>query len=1571
MFAASNVFAAGAGSEQAFDVHWNQPNQNLINLESDITLTQPLGSVRGTDLTIDGLNQHTLTLLNNTLAFSPAGTALNATIQNVINVTGAANTAVLFNTAAGQTTNYNVINSTFTNNAGSAIRNVVTGGTNITNVWGTFSGNTAVNGGAIYNFAASGANSALNINDGSVFTGNSAVHGFAIYNDGFGVLNLNSDAANGGAGIRFSNNVSLLQPRSFPPLAPRNDIFQTATGVTNINISDTGGQVFLDGGFAGSGVINMHGGTGGDFYLAAASDNSHFTGTFNHFSGVTNVHGTMFGGVNNMYNQTSGLSEVNVFSWRDTFDYNANLFNNSTLNHFSSSPSRIDIISQNNGVSDGVWFVTGNSGATVSFNNATGDATSLLANYRLTNNLNNGFRNYVNFNFADVTFNSLSFLGQTVYTFNNSVIDLINSNAGIRQYSFTTLNTTGSTLDFKVLGDGTPFVGAPTDPGNYTTDTLLFSTEQNSTIDIGRLLIGNDLVAPLGGTRQVLFNQNPSTILELAIAGGGSSMYVFSRGNMYQLGLATTQTANDSITLGLINLAPPREVDLNDFNSTTLNSGLSAGANRAWQIESGTTAAPSVYNQPLHGPDSDSNPNSDTITLGGLGEMSAGIFSVHGTASDIDSVQGTVLSGFFDTANPTVRYSLFNIVNADTTFNLRDLTVSGAGINGGLEGGSVLRLDDGTSTANFNNVIIDNNIADGLGGAVRITEGTLNITNADFTNNQSFSSGGAISVLGGTVNIAGGLVNGISQNQGTSGGAIFQNAGILNISNQIFSANTASVGGGAIAVAVTGVANIVNTIFDGNTATSWGGAIFNNGNITIGGNTSFTNNTVLTALGGAINNTVSGVIGFDLTGGNILFNGNTSSAGNNDILNNGIIDITGHGGSMLLMGGVSGTGTINQDSEGILGNFGDSSGFTGVFNQTSGLTVNSGTFFGGQNIITGGTLYWVNNPALGTVALKAAGSSLQVSNGANLVVDGNSTLSLNNAADYIAYDSNIFLGLGSTISVEDAGAVLELEAGDIWAGTVNMSDGTVRMRALTNIANSDFHQTGGTLELFERSILTLGGTHATVTDGSILLDSSTINTNGAALNLLNLGGIAGWGNLTLAASFSDPDTGDIINPRINAIDGIINRNEFAGSMFVNGNTADFNIDIDAVNAVSDSFNFGGVIDPGTLNVLSVNLINAPRTTQVDMEVFSAAGGIMGIDFTTSQPLVWTPVGIYSFGPISGQDGWYRLNLVDTYWPVVRPQASKVAMLSSQLMANNIMFDHVFFDMNRMRRDANSCRFRGRYLPSEFFAEGRNRDMWVKTYFENQTIPVAGGLSMDNNLYGILTGIDFSVREFGENSYFMPTVYVGYTRAEQTFSSARMNQNALQAGGMLSAVINDVWTISGLAYVGAYRNQMSLHGNDDNSANNWFAGVGLRSTYNIYLDALNASYFFDNAILRPGVTLSYNYFGRQTVTSNHGDLRMQSGALSGLNVSPGLDFIYTADNWNFLAGVSYTHNIGNRVTGSVGDIELPTVEYRQDYFEYTLGVNRVFSDRFSAWVKCMVRANAGTDFGVRLGASWRL
>ncbi len=147
-------------------------------------------------------------------------------------------------------------------------------------------------------------------------------------------------------------------------------------------------------------------------------------------------------------------------------------------------------------------------------------------------------------------------------------------------------------------------------------------------------------------------------------------------------------------------------------------------------------------------------------------------------------------------------------------------------VNTALSGGAILN----TGTATINNSNLSGNSPYFFGhsascGAID-NRSTMTITNSTFYSNyanNNYTSGGAI-CNGGTLTItASTFSNNQSQgNNGGYGGAIFNYAGTLSVTNSTFYLNSATTGGGAI-YSQGGTVQISNSTFGINAATSGGG----------------------------------------------------------------------------------------------------------------------------------------------------------------------------------------------------------------------------------------------------------------------------------------------------------------------------------------------------------------------------------------------------------------------------------------------------------------------------------------------------------------------------------------------------------------------------------------------------------------------------------------------------------------------------------------------------------------------------------------------------------------------------
>ena len=230
---------------------------------------------------------------------------------------------------------------------------------------------------------------------------------------------------------------------------------------------------------------------------------------------------------------------------------------------------------------------------------------------------------------------------------------------------------------------------------------------------------------------------------------------------------------------------------------------------------------------------------------------------------------------------------IFTITNG-VTVTLQNLTLLNGTINSGT-GGAI--FNSGTLTIN-NSTLYNNTATGSYGGGAIYNSGTLTVNNSTFNNNNGgqYSSGGAIYNDGGIANVTNDIFTGntatlggaianigtltvtndtFTNNNAGDGGAIY-NGNTLTVNNSTFTENTAFYGGGAIYN--DGTLTVNNSTFTENTAFYGGGAIYNDGTLTVN-NSTLNNNTATNGEGGAIYNEGIAYINF-----NWIF-GNTASVG--------------------------------------------------------------------------------------------------------------------------------------------------------------------------------------------------------------------------------------------------------------------------------------------------------------------------------------------------------------------------------------------------------------------------------------------------------------------------------------------------------------------------------------------------------------------------------------------------------------------------------------------------------------------------------------------------------------------
>lgn len=208
-------------------------------------------------------------------------------------------------------------------------------------------------------------------------------------------------------------------------------------------------------------------------------------------------------------------------------------------------------------------------------------------------------------------------------------------------------------------------------------------------------------------------------------------------------------------------------------------------------------------------------------TLAGK-ETTSGTLNVIGRGKTTDTIIAQT------SASDSTKHSMFEVVNANTTLNINDVTIK----NATAASGSVINATATDSQINLSNVAMTNNTATKAnGGGAIYNSGTLGIKGSTFTSNST-------------------------TNRSAKGGAINNTGTISEISNTEFNSNSAMSMGGTIYNSKTGtIKSITDSTFKENESVQQnGGAIFNSGTIESISNTKFISNKATQKCGGAITN---------------------------------------------------------------------------------------------------------------------------------------------------------------------------------------------------------------------------------------------------------------------------------------------------------------------------------------------------------------------------------------------------------------------------------------------------------------------------------------------------------------------------------------------------------------------------------------------------------------------------------------------------------------------------------------------------------------------------------------------
>lgn len=1040
------------------------------------------------------------------------------------------------------------------------------------------------------------------------------------------------------------------------------------------------------------------------------------------------------------------------------------------------------------------------------------------------------------------------------------------------------------------------------------------------------------------------------------ISGGGGKLIVNKGSNSGSISQDTLETSGTFENKGSI-IANITNGGTFTNNNSVIASAITNNADKTF-TNAGNVVTDTITNNGTFD-------GKGSITIGGgenTGTITQNNITINGNFANNGDM--TANNSFSNSADITGGGNL-NINNGNNTGNITqgEITVDGKLTNtgGSISAGSIanngtISLENGSSLEITGSGSDIGGTIDAIGTGNNLAAGSNNVTGTINIGNSSTASD--LTLESGNV-VADAVVN-ITQN-----GEFKLEGGETTLNSNDTWAGKVSLNGGKLTTNVT-----QNGILDADT----GELTVGSGSLTIGQGSSIAGDVTTEIANGTTLNVNNG--------GEVTLNSGDNWNGTVS-LNGGKLDVSGltangtlHGNSGDL---IAGTGNLNIGTGSYIENE--------VAIQTSGninitgegiVGIDDNDTLDSNSIISlkdNGTLNYGNtkDPSF---KIEAESGNLNLLENSKMTIDGSSSI-----ADAVALD----IQKNATLTL--ASAEINLDKADKWNGTIDNQGGTINTDNVTQSSSTAaLIQSDGTTNINNTSNITLGekseisGGDINITNNSVL---NTVNAHITGGNMKideNSAFVVKNGTFELDKIIASGD-GAMQNALIHTMNGERNMSSI-GELNI-ANQANFNIDIHArSNQITSNDQFwvdkmtgDGVarIDQWSLNG-DIFGWDAPidRNIVLDHIFMGPDGEALEGNIEITRDATLTPIGWYQLNQHgSGAGAFYSLDMIKFNPHVFRGQVTTIAQWQNQLAIDDMLFTHSMVLPSFKDEDggvASSGLMANRYAATNpLFApyqySRKDGGLWYKMYgnFENLNMNLSGLGRVGNNSYGALIGADFGLKELKNGWKFMPTAYIGYNGAHQTYPGVGAYQNGGQAG-FLGTWYKNNWIIGGLVYGGIYDNVMNVGGHADNTFN-YFAGAATKFAYNWR--------FHRDWVLQPNFMAAYNFFGQQNWHSDYGQMGMMAGMLNGVNVAPGINLIWEKETFSIYGTLQYMYNVNGAVGGQAGNVGLPQLEMERGYIQYGIGFTKRFTDRFSGYLQAVLRNAGRTGCGFQMGFNFLL
>ncbi len=448
---------------------------------------------------------------------------------------------------------------------------------------------------------------------------------------------------------------------------------------------------------------------------------------------------------------------------------------------------------------------------------------------------------------------------------------------------------------------------------------------------------------------------------------------------------------------------------------------------------------------------------------------------------------------------------------------------------------------------------------------------------------------------------------------------------------------------------------------------------------------------------------------------------------------------------------------------------------------------------------------------------------------------------------------------------------------------------------------------------------------------------------------------------------------------LNTVNNDIHDYTNVNSFTITGDST-MSVDVDLRNGDMDRFVAAEYGDhEGTLDITGINIVNdVDRNQSIEVAGEGLAESVTlfgGGDGSTHK--ITTPIRMYDMAYNINNNRGY-LNIRSYFNPSIL--AAPVVMQAGVQSAMNTTWQNAFNHADTYTKipkfDRLTMMEQGKYADASTdfntnlttslreynLKENRtsNQGIWFRPYAAFERLPLRHGPKVDSITYGSFIGFDSDFHEHRNGWHSVLSTYLGYNGGQIDYSHVSSNLNGGVIGITDTFYKNNFWTALTLSGGAMFSNTSTMYGHED--ATSLYGGLGSKTGYNF--EFKDGRY-----IIQPVLQLGYSFANMFDYTNAAG-VKIDSSPMHTIQINPSLRFIANfKSGWQPYARMGMVWNIMGDTDVDAGGYHLPDM-YIKPYFEYGLGIQKLYNHRFTGFGETMLRHGGrngiALTFGFRYG-----